>query len=94
MLTPDEKRIGDYEGVLVTAANRFRKAAEYDDLYQEGMIAIWNCPPDAEPAYISTAIYNRMKNWTRFIKRLRHNNTVDYEEIVDGVPEEHSGEYA
>jgi DNA-directed RNA polymerase specialized sigma24 family protein len=94
MLSPDENRIGVYEGMIVAAANRFRRAAEFDDLYQEGMIAVWNCPPDADPSYVSQAIYNRLKNWTRFVKRLRHHNAVDYGEIVDGVSDEHSGEHA
>lgn len=87
MLSPDEQRIGEYEKIVEIAAYRFRKAAEYDDLYQEGMIAVWSCPPDAEPGYVSRAVYNRMKNWVRFVKKLRHHQSVDYEEIVDGVSE-------
>jgi DNA-directed RNA polymerase specialized sigma24 family protein len=93
MINPDE-RIGEYEKVVATAAYRFRKAAEYDDLYQEGMIAVWLCPPDASPQYISQAVYNRMKNWVRYIKRLRHNHSVDYEEIVDGLQDRNSREHA
>ena len=83
MLSPDETRIGKYEKVVAAAAYRFRNAAEYDDLYQEGMIAIWRCPPDADPQVVSKAVYNRMKNWVRYVKRLRHFQTVDYEEILD-----------
>lgn len=86
MSSPDEL-IGEYEKVIATAAYRFRNAAEYDDLYQEGMIAVWLCPPDMDPQYISKAIYNRMKMWVRFVKRLRHNQSVSYQEIVDGVSE-------
>lgn len=85
MSSPDN--IGEYEKVIATAAYRFRNAAEYDDLYQEGMIAVWLCPPDADPQYISKAVYNRMKMWVRFVKRLRHNQSVSYQEIVDGVSE-------
>lgn len=87
-----EETIGEYERVIAAGAYRFRKAAEYDDLYQEGMIAVWLCPPDAEPQYISAAVFNRMKNWVRYVKRLRHFQTVDYEEIVDGVHHGDSGE--
>jgi len=87
MLSPDDKRIGEYEKIVATAAYRFRKAAEYDDLYQEGMIAVWRCPPDADTQYVSQAVYNRMKNWVRYIKRLRHYQSGDYEEIVDAIPE-------
>jgi len=87
MLDP-ENLIGEYEKVIAAAAHTFRYAAEYDDLYQEGMIAVWRCPPDSDPQYINKAIYNRMKDWVRFIKRLRHNQSVDYEEDVNYVSEE------
>lgn len=91
MLSPDEM-IGKHEKNIAAAAYRFRKAAEYDDLYQEGMIAVWSCPSDADDRYVTRAIYNRMKNWVRFVKRLRHYQTVDYEEILDGVRNDDSGE--
>jgi DNA-directed RNA polymerase specialized sigma24 family protein len=91
MDNPDQ-RVGKYKGVISAAAYRFRNAAEYDDLYQEGMIAVWLCPPDADDPYVSKAIYNRMKMWVRFVKRLRHNHSVSYEEIVDGVYNGDSGE--
>ena len=86
MESPD-KIIGEYEKVIAAAAWRFRNAAEYDDLYQEGMIAVWRCPPDSDPQYVSKAVYNRLKMWVRYIKRLRHNQSVSYEEIVDGIQE-------
>lgn len=86
MESPDET-IGEYEKVIAAAAYRFRNAAEYDDLYQEGMIAVWRCPPDSDPQYVSKAVYNRMKMWVRYIKRLRHNQSVSYEEMVDGIQE-------
>jgi DNA-directed RNA polymerase specialized sigma24 family protein len=72
MISPDEQRIREYQKLISSAAYKFRKAAEYDDLYQEGMIAVWLCPPDADPKVISEAIFNRMKNWVRFTKRLRY----------------------
>lgn len=83
METPDQLRVRKYEKIISTAAWRFRNAAEYDDLYQEGMIAVWSCPPDADPQVISKAVYNRMKDWVRFVKRLRHNQSVSYEEILE-----------
>lgn len=83
MLSPDETRIGEYDRVVSAAAWKFRNAAEYDDLYQEGMIAVWKCPPDANPSYINHAIYIRMKDWVRYIKRLRHFQSASYEEIVE-----------
>lgn len=83
MESPDQLRVREYERVISTAAWRFRNAAEYDDLYQEGMIAVWNCPPDSDPQFVSKAVYNRMKDWVRFVKRLRHNQSVSYEDILE-----------
>jgi DNA-directed RNA polymerase specialized sigma24 family protein len=83
MLGPDENRVREYERLIADAAYKFRKAAEYDDLYQEGMIAVWSCPPDASQQVISTAIFNRMKNWVRYMKRLRHMHSAPYEEIME-----------
>lgn len=83
MDNPDETRVREYERLIGDAAWKFRKAAEYDDLYQEGMIAVWKCPPDAPPKVISEAIFNRMKDWVRYIKRLRHNQSVSYDEILE-----------
>lgn len=83
MMSPDDNRVRDYERLIGDAAWKFRNAAEYDDLYQEGMIAVWKCPPDAPPAYIATAVFNRMKDWVRYVKRIRHLQTVDYDEIME-----------
>lgn len=83
MISPDEKRIREYENLIAGAAYKFRKAAEYDDLYQEGMIAVWLCPPDADPKYVSACVFNRMKDWVRFTKRLRHLNSVSYELLLE-----------
>ena len=82
MLSPEEHRIGEYEKIVAAAAWRFRNAAEYDDLYQEGMIAVWKCPPDADQQVIIVSVYNRMKDWVRYVKRLRHYQSVSYEEIM------------
>jgi DNA-directed RNA polymerase specialized sigma24 family protein len=82
MIDPDQ-RVRDYDRVVGAAAWRFRNAAEYDDLYQEGMIAVWKCPPDADYQYVSKAVYNRMKDWVRFTKRLRHHQSVSYDDILE-----------
>ena len=85
MVSPDEQRVREYERLIADAAYKFRNAAEYDDLYQEGMIAVWSCPPDADPKYISQAIFNRMKNWVRYVKHLRHLRATSYEEVMSRV---------
>jgi len=85
MQSREENRIAAYEKLVNSAAHKFRAAAEYDDLYQEGMIAVWKCPPDASPELVSAAVYNRMKDWVRYTKRLRHYHSVSYEEIMHDV---------
>jgi len=83
MYTPDDEKVREYTRLIGAAAYKFRNAAEYDDLYQEGMIAVWKCPPDATPSYIHQSIYLRMKDWVRFVKRMRHFQPVDYEYIME-----------
>lgn len=82
MFSPAEIRIKECDRIIASAAWRFRHAAEYDDLYQEGMIAVWKCPEEASTPYIIESVYNRMKDWTRFVKRLRHYQSVSYDEAM------------
>ena len=82
MFTPAERRVVAYEKMIASAARRFSRAAEYDDLVKEGMIAVFKCPKYAEQHVIVASIYNRMKDWVRYVKRLRHYHSVSYEEIM------------
>lgn len=82
MITPAERRVVAYEKAITSAARRFSRAAEYDDLVQEGMIAVFKCHEYAEQHIIVASIYNRMKDWVRYIKRLKHYHSVSYEEIM------------
>jgi DNA-directed RNA polymerase specialized sigma24 family protein len=82
MFTPAERRVVTYEKMIASAARRFSRAAEYDDLVQEGMIAVFKCPKYCEQHIIVASIYNRMKDWVRYVKRLRHYHSVSYEEIM------------
>ena len=82
MLSPAERRVVAYEKMIASAARRFSRAAEYDDLVQEGMIAVYKCHKFAEQPLIIASIYNRMKDWVRYVKRLRHYHSVSYEEIM------------
>lgn len=89
-----EKIIGDYHDIIHAAARKYVFAAEYEDLYQEGMIAIWRSPPDllahlrslddeSDKAFVRHAVEWRLLKWVRFIIRLHHNQTVSYVEMVD-----------
>jgi DNA-directed RNA polymerase specialized sigma24 family protein len=88
MLSPAEQRIGEHKGIIIAAAHKFRRAAEFDDLYQEGMIAVWLCPPDADSTLVAAFVYNRMKKWVKFVKMLRHNHSVSYGKIVNNEVQE------
>jgi len=67
-------RVGNYSGLVADLARRLAKGpggtnveAEYDDLYQEGLIAVWQClergvAPKAE------IIELRMRDWRRLMK--------------------------
>jgi len=96
MISPDI--IGEYDDIIEAAAHKYSHAAEYEDLYQEGLIAIWKSPPDtlidlrrlndgSDRAFIRHAVEWRMRKWVRYIKRLRHNQSVSYTEMVDEVYE-------
>lgn len=75
-----------YETIVASAARKYASAAEYDDLYQEGMIALWRVYPSPDPKVVTTAVHNRMKNWVRYTKKLNYHQAASYEEILnDGV---------
>lgn len=90
--------IGEYHDIIDVVARKYWTAAEYEDLYQEGMIAIWQSPSDilthlrslndeSDRAFVRQAAEWRMKKWVRYIKRLRHNQTVSYDDDVGGFNE-------
>ena len=82
-MSSPEEHIRAFETEIHAAAYKVRNAAEIDDLEQEGMIAVWLSPPDSDYQFIVTSIYNRMRDWCRFVKRHRHNQGGSYEHIVE-----------
>jgi DNA-directed RNA polymerase specialized sigma24 family protein len=55
--------------------------AEFDDLVQEGRIAVWQAlSRGLRPA--TTVIEGRMKDWVRYLRRLQHNDAVAYELLL------------
>lgn len=67
-------RVGDYSGLVADLARRLAKGpggtsveAEYDDLYQEGLINVWQT---LERGITPTAqiIEGRMISWKRLMK--------------------------
>lgn len=58
---------------------------EYDDLVQEGLIAVWQSLENGVPP-TSTFIRNRMLNWVKYVRRQL---PADYQDILplNDVPE-------
>lgn len=74
-------QVAAYRGLVESVANRYRSRhilAEYDDLVQEGMIAVWHALEkgiEPGPAYIR----NRMRDYVRKLHRpIRHEETLEY----------------
>jgi len=78
-------QVGDYVGLVESLAHdiaRSRRAqqvgAEYDDLVQEGLIAVWRTIEKGE--HVSKEfVLNRMKNYMRWLGR---HTPVDYDEML------------
>lgn len=82
-------RVAAYRGLVESVANRYRSRhilAEYDDLVQEGLIAVWNALErgvEPGPGYVR----NRLRDYVRKLNRpSRHEETLAYEdELGDGT---------
>ena len=82
----EEEWIRQHSRIIAAAAWRFSNSAEYDDLYQEGMISVWLMyKKQPHVKTVTAAVYNRMKDWTRYIKRQSRFQGGSYEEVVDGL---------
>jgi hypothetical protein len=84
-------RVAAYGGLvdsLATELSRSQRArqvgAEYDDLYQEGLIAVWTALDAGVDVVGADRIRDRMRNYMRWLGRLRiHDTNVPYEEWVE-----------
>ena len=55
--------------------------AEFDDLRQEGMIAAWQAlTRGLRPS--TEVIEGRMIDWVRFLRRLKANDAIAYEQLL------------
>lgn len=91
----EEDWIRQHEQIITMAAWRLTGSAEYDDLYQEGMISVWllhDTKPG--PKIVSAAVYNRLIDWVRYINRLQRLQSVSYEEALGGIHDVYDGEHA
>lgn len=64
------ERVAEYRPLCKSLAQKFvgRGYAEFDDLEQEGLIAVWLLLDRGLPVS-KTAIKNRMRDWVRYCKR-------------------------
>lgn len=74
------KLIKSYEPMMHPLARRLsgRDGAEYDDLMQEGRVAVWQAIENGKTPSTDIA-YKRMLNWLR---HLRPQNPSPYDEIL------------
>lgn len=78
-------RVAAYAGACSTLASKYsaggrakRMGAEYDDLYQEGLISVWQAfERGVTPSIVM--IENRMKDWLRYLGR---QTPVPYEALL------------
>jgi DNA-directed RNA polymerase specialized sigma24 family protein len=75
--------VAAYEGHITSLARKYQgyADAEYDDLAQEGRIAVWTTlVKGIQPS--TQVIEGRMLNWIRYIRRLQSNDQVAYDELL------------
>jgi DNA-directed RNA polymerase specialized sigma24 family protein len=77
------EEVAAYQGLVDRLArkNDGRGGAEYDDLFQEGQIAVWaslrkGIPPSTE------FIQFRMSNWVRMLRKQSRREPTDYDELL------------
>lgn len=83
MAAVTSEAVAAYSGVVRRAATRYVGIAnaEYDDLYQEGLISVWQAlSRGLRPSLL--VIDGRMKDWTRFLRRLENGDSIAYTQIL------------
>jgi len=78
-----EERLAAYQTHVRYVARRYVgfADAEFDDLAQEGMIAVWQSLARGLTPSMSV-VENRMVDWVRFLNRLQRNDAIAYERIL------------
>lgn len=81
------EEVAAHQPHVESLAKRFngnKANAEYDDLVQEGLIAVWQCLREGvEPG--PGIIKRRMLNWCRYL--MRHSDNLSYDEVVGDINE-------
>lgn len=77
------EEVGAYSGLIEGLARRMTgyAGAEFDDLVQEGMIAVWQTlARGLRPS--RQVVRGRMIDWTRYLRRLTNNDAIAYEQLL------------
>lgn len=86
-----DDQVRAHQGLVATLADRRarRHPNERDDLYQEGLIRVWELLKAGKPV-TEAAIDNRMRNWLKLRSRQLRDNPTTYERIMTLPDEEES----
>jgi len=73
----------EHRGLVETLADRLsrRDRNEYDDLRQEGMIAVWELLANGKPV-TEDSITKRMKKWLRYRGRQKREVPTSYDKLL------------
>lgn len=82
-----DTEVAAYAGLIKSLASKTLgySDAEYEDLYQEGMIAVWLTLAHDHRVH-KDVVRGRMLNYCRYLRRLHNNDAIAYEELL---PMEH-----
>ena len=83
MASVTSERVAEYLPLVEAYARRYVGFAqsEYDDLRQEGMIAVWQTlERGLRPSPL--VINGRMLDWVSYLRRLQRNDAIAYEVML------------
>lgn len=78
-----DAEVREYLGLCESLAERYSRGArdEYDDLVQEGLIAVWRTLRSGKAA-TAAPIENRMKNWLKLRRRQLNQGKAEYDKLL------------
>lgn len=83
MAAVTSEAVAAYSNVVKRLATRYVGIAnaEYDDLYQEGLISVWQALGRGLSPSLGV-IEGRMVDWTRFLRRLENGDSIAYTQLL------------
>lgn len=83
MAAVTSEAVAAYTNVVKRVATRYVGVAnaEYDDLYQEGLISVWQAlGRGLRPS--AGVIEGRMIDWIRFLRRIQNGDSIAYSKLL------------